>query len=48
MLSLKKQLEILRRQLQLIKTVMVESMAALYPQVPIEVEAHVCANWGEK
>jgi DNA polymerase-1 len=34
--------------LQLIKTVMVESMAALYPQVPIEVEAHVCANWGEK
>ena len=34
--------------LQLVKAVMVESMATLYPQVPIEVEAHVCANWGEK
>jgi DNA polymerase-1 len=34
--------------LQLVKTVMVESMATLYPQVPIEVEAHVCANWGQK
>ncbi len=25
-----------------------EAMAALFPQVPIEVEAGVCRNWGDK
>jgi DNA polymerase I-like protein with 3'-5' exonuclease and polymerase domains len=32
----------------LTRTVMIESMARLYPEVPIEVEAHICTNWGEK
>jgi DNA polymerase I-like protein with 3'-5' exonuclease and polymerase domains len=27
---------------------MVEAMELLFPQVPIEVEAKVVANWGEK
>jgi DNA polymerase-1 len=27
---------------------MIDSMAGLYPEVPIEVEAHVCRHWGEK
>lgn len=31
-----------------VQKVMNEAMAALFPQVPFEVEAHVCTNWGEK
>ena len=31
-----------------VEAVMVEAMAALFPQVPVEVEANVCASWGEK
>lgn len=27
---------------------MCEAMEEIYPEVPIEVEAHVCDNWGEK
>ena len=27
---------------------MVEAMAALFPEVPVEVEASVCTSWGEK
>lgn len=27
---------------------MIDSVAGLYPEVPIEVEAHVCRHWGEK
>jgi DNA polymerase-1 len=30
------------------KAAMVEAMAAIIPQVPIEVEGGVCANWSEK
>jgi DNA polymerase-1 len=33
---------------ELTQTVMIDSMAGLYPVVPIEVEAHVCRHWGEK
>ena len=33
---------------ELTQTVMIDSMAGLYPEVPIEVEAHVCQHWGEK
>jgi DNA polymerase I-like protein with 3'-5' exonuclease and polymerase domains len=32
----------------LVQTTMIEAMAALFPQVPIEVEAGSCSNWGEK
>ena len=32
----------------IVKATMVEAMAALFPQVPIEVEAGVCSNWAEK
>jgi DNA polymerase-1 len=31
-----------------VQTVMIESMAALFQQVRVEVEANVCASWGEK
>jgi DNA polymerase-1 len=31
-----------------VEAVMVEAMAALFPQVPVEVEANVCRSWGEK
>ena len=31
-----------------VEAAMVEAMAALFPQVPVEVEANVCASWGEK
>ena len=31
-----------------VEAVMIEAMAALFPQVPVEVEANVCASWGEK
>lgn len=30
------------------RTLMIKAMADLYPEVPIEVEARVCRNWGEK
>ena len=33
---------------QTVQSVMIEAMAALFPQVPVEVEAGVCASWGEK
>lgn len=33
---------------RILETVMVEAMAALFPQVPVEVEAKVCTSWGEK
>lgn len=42
-MSLRDKLPSARRQAD-----MIEAMAALFPQVPIEVEAHVCASWGEK
>ena len=32
----------------IVKATMIEAMAALFPQVPIEVEAGVCSNWAEK
>lgn len=32
----------------IVQTTMVEAMEALFPQVPIEVEAGVCEHWGEK
>ncbi|MCP5560198.1 MAG: bifunctional DNA primase/polymerase [Verrucomicrobiaceae bacterium] len=32
----------------LVRETLIEAMAALFPQVPIEVEAGVCSNWGEK
>ena len=32
----------------LVQSTMIEAMATLFPQVPIEVEAGVCAHWGEK
>jgi DNA polymerase-1 len=31
-----------------VEAVMIEAMAALFPQVPVEVEVSVCASWGEK
>ena len=31
-----------------VEAVMIEAMAALFPQVPVEVEANGCASWGEK
>jgi len=31
-----------------VSSAMREAMSELFPTVPIEVEAHVCANWGEK
>ena len=31
-----------------LEAAMIEAMAALFPQVPVEVEANVCASWGEK
>ena len=33
---------------ELLQSTMREAMGALFPQVPIEVEAGVCSNWGEK
>ena len=32
----------------IVQTTMIEAMAELFPQVPIEVEAGVCEHWGEK
>ena len=32
----------------IVENTMVEAMAELFPQVPIEVEAGVCEHWGEK
>lgn len=32
----------------LVQETLIEAMADLFPQVPIEVEAGVCAHWGEK
>jgi DNA polymerase-1 len=32
----------------IVSDAMVEAMAKLYPEVPIEVEASICGNWGEK
>jgi DNA polymerase I-like protein with 3'-5' exonuclease and polymerase domains len=32
----------------LVRSSMIEAMAALFPQVPIEVEAGSCSHWGEK
>lgn len=32
----------------IVQATMVEAMAELFPQVPIEVEAGVCEHWGEK
>jgi hypothetical protein len=33
---------------EIITTAMVEAMAALFPEVPVEVEANVCTTWAEK
>ena len=33
---------------ELVRSSMIEAMAALFPQVPIEVEAGSCSHWGEK
>ena len=33
---------------QVVQKIMVEAMAELFPQVPVEVEANICASWGEK
>ncbi len=33
---------------EILQRIMIEQMAGLYPSVPIEVEASVCQNWGEK
>lgn len=33
---------------QLVQSMMIEAMAALFPQVPIEVEAAACEHWGQK
>jgi DNA polymerase I-like protein with 3'-5' exonuclease and polymerase domains len=33
---------------QLVATTMTETMAGIFAEVPIEVEAKVCSNWGEK
>lgn len=32
----------------IVSDAMVDAMAKLYPEVPIEVEANICENWGEK
>ena len=32
----------------IITTAMVEAMSALFPEVPVEVEANVCTTWAEK
>jgi DNA polymerase I-like protein with 3'-5' exonuclease and polymerase domains len=32
----------------LLEDVMIESAASLYPDVPFEVEAHICEDWSEK
>lgn len=32
----------------IITTAMIEAMAALFPEVPVEVEANICTNWSEK
>jgi DNA polymerase-1 len=33
---------------ELVRSSMIEAMATLFPQVPIEVEAGSCSHWGEK
>jgi DNA polymerase-1 len=33
---------------KLLEDVMIESAASLYPDVPFEVEAHICEDWSEK
>jgi DNA polymerase-1 len=33
---------------QIITTAMVEAMSALFPEVPVEVEANICTTWAEK
>lgn len=33
---------------ELVRTTMRDEMAQLFPEVPIEVEARVCENWGQK
>jgi DNA polymerase-1 len=33
---------------EIITTAMVEAMAALFPEVPVEVESHICTTWAEK
>ena len=33
---------------QIITTSMVEAMSALFPEVPVEVEANICTTWAEK
>ncbi|MFN0130835.1 MAG: DNA polymerase [Verrucomicrobiales bacterium] len=33
---------------ELTREIMIKAMADLYPEVPIEVEARVCSNWGDK
>ena len=33
---------------EIITTAMVEAMAALFPEVPVEVETNVCTTWAEK
>ena len=33
---------------EIITTAMVEAMADLFPEVPVEVEANICNSWAEK
>jgi len=33
---------------EIVITAMVEAMSAIFPEVPIEVEAHICGTWAEK
>ena len=33
---------------EIITTAMVEAMSALFPEVPVEVEANICTTWAEK
>jgi DNA polymerase I-like protein with 3'-5' exonuclease and polymerase domains len=33
---------------EMVATTMREAVAAIFPQVPIEVEAKVCSSWGDK
>ena len=33
---------------EIITTAMVEAMAALFPEVPVEVEANICTTWADK
>ena len=33
---------------ELVRAEMIAAMVELFPQVPVDVEAHVCDNWGEK